>query len=134
MLRLARWSRTFSVKYNLPQQNDKLLNVTNNEPVTLVRSGNNVHVPQIPLIHTDEPKVNFVFFRFKNLNLNQLTTVDSGYGFTVGISEKGELFGRGINTMGQLGVQLDDNRKKVELVDQFSKINFDETFHGAKYR
>ena len=57
MLRLAKWARTFSVKYNLPPKNDKLLNVANDEPVvTLVRSGNNVHVPQIPLIHTD-PKV-----------------------------------------------------------------------------
>ena len=70
----------------------------------------------------------------KSKILFQLTSVTKGYGFTIGINTEGELFGRGLNTMGQLGLQVDADLNQIELLDKFEKINFDETFHGDKFR
>ena len=64
----------------------------------------------------------------------KLTSLSNGYGFSIGIDTEGDLYGRGINTMGQLGLQVDSVGNPITLVDKFSRVNFDETFHGEEYR
>ena len=46
---------------------------------------------------------------------SDLVSIKSGYGFQIGISTTGRLFGRGVNSHGQLSAQVDSNGKNIGL-------------------
>ena len=52
--------RRFNVKYNIPPTEQKLLDFESAKPMSLIRSGNNVHVPTVPIVHSDNPQVTLV--------------------------------------------------------------------------
>ena len=131
--------------------NVQLLQKESNVPIAVVRSGKNAHVPSIDRVHVSDPQLGSSYFGVlsKNywsqnktlfekvpcsLNQQKITSISNGYGFSVGVDIEGDLYGRGINTMGQLGLQVNSEGDPINLVDKFSRINFDETFHGEEYR
>ena len=54
---------------------------------------------------------------------SDLVSIKSGYGFQIGISTTGRLFGRGVNSHGQLSAQVDSNGKNIGLYFNITRHN-----------
>ena len=46
---------------------------------------------------------------------SDLVSIESGYGFQIGISTTGRLFGRGVNSNGQLSAQVGSDGKNIGM-------------------
>jgi len=53
---------------------------------------------------------------------SDLVSIKSGYGFEIGISTTGRLFGRGVNSSGQLSSQVTSNGNNIDLCPDFVPI------------